>query len=679
MTNDGRRFFGLLSAVLLFATGAGCGSASMDGDFVPTDDRIVDEPGRLELTVHGLPTGTVADVTVTSPDGKERSLSEGGTLERLQPGDYTVAAAAVLGSDGFGYRPDPMSQTIVVEAGATVGASVGYVVSSGSLFVAASGLSPAAQANLRVTGPGGFRVDLSEQRTMLTDLEPGSYTVAVLDVASDDAEFAAQAPFSQSVLVNEGFTETIGMSYLCARVFIGDPIVEAELRQVTDRTEGDFDCADLAGVTSLDVYEGAETLVGVQHLRNLERLRIGYRSDPENGIDDLEPLRHLTTLVELDLSYQNVSDLEPLSGLENLRELELHSNATPLDDLTPLESLGSLIDLDLGRSGLAAETIEPLGALTQLENLDLSSNPLGDVTALANLTNLRTLNIAGCETAELSPLAGMNQMKRLYLSGNPITDLLPLSGMTQLRTLVISGTPITDLTALEGMKELELLYLQNMDINDLSIRSLAGMTKLKTLLLQDTSISDISPLGALTSLEWLDISRTAVSDLSPIAKLENLTRLQAASAALTSLDGVGTLRSLTELDGSGNGIKDLSALAGLENLAGLTLNDNAIEDLRPLKGLDALKGLYLNYNEVSDIRPLSDLRDLRTLSLRNNFVSDLKPLVDGTALESGIVFHVQCNKLDLSPGSESVADIAELEADGVSVLEGVQRPDPSCD
>lgn len=657
MINDGRRFFGLLLAMLLFATGHGCGSASMDGDLVPADDEIVDDPGRLELEVDGLPSGTDADVTITTPDGKELSASGGGLLENLQPGDYTVDAAAVLGTDGFGYRPDPASQTIVVEPGATAVASVGYLASSGSLVVAVQGLSPAAEADLRVTGPNGFRVDLSEQTTVLTELEPGSYTVTMVDVASDDAEFVPQAPLSQSMFVNHGSAQTINMSYLCTRVFIGDPEVEAELRQAIDKSEGDFNCEDLAEVRSLNIYDQVETLVGVQHLRNLESLRVLLGADPEDGIDDLEPLRHLTALTVLMLPSNNLSDLEPLSALENLRRLSLDGTATPLDDLTPLESLGSLVELDLSYAGLTAETIAPLAALTQLELLRIHGNALGDLGALATLTNLKTLNIASSQISDLRPLAGMSQMESLFLAHNQISDLEPLSGMTKLKTLHVNGNPVTGLTALEGKTELEVLYLFDAEVNDVSIRSLAGLTKLRTLFLQDASVSDIAPLGTLTSLEWLELGGTAVSDLSPLAKLEKLTRLNVSNTALASLDGVGELRFLTRLSASGNDLTDLSALAGLERLAELTLRDNAISDLRPLK----------------------ELSELRLLHLHNNFVSDLSPLVDGKALDDGSTVRLHCNKLDLSPGSDSVADIAALEADGVNVHEGVQRPDPSCD
>ncbi len=520
--NDGRRLLGLLLTVVLFATGQGCGSAPMEGELQPDEDEIVDDPGTLELDVTGLPPGTDADVIVTSPDGRERSFAVGAALERLEPGDYVVTAAAVLGSDGFGYRPGAASQTIFVEAGATSDAIVAYEASSGSLLVAVNGLSHAAEADVTVTGPNGFSVDLLEQSTVLTDLVPGSYTVEMRDVTSDDADFVAEAPLTQSVFVNEGFAATINMGYLCVRVDIWDDGVEAALRELTGKTAGDLDCEDLAAVVNLNLGYGVEALFGLQHLRNLERLSVS-QNDAENGVSHLEPLRHLTTLVELDLSENNLSDLEPLTGLENLEVLHIGGNLAPLEDLSPLQSLRSLRELYLDDGGLTAEAIEPLGELTQLEVLHLENNPLGDVSGLAPLVNLKKLDIEACEVTDIGPLAEMTDLAQLSIGKNPISDLSPLASVTNLVRLDVAYTGIPSLDDVASFGSLVELNASGNELWELD--PLSKLQNLKKLILIDNVIEDLESLKANGALEVLALVGNKVSDLAPLKALGRLNYL----------------------------------------------------------------------------------------------------------------------------------------------------------
>lgn len=69
--------------------------------------------GSLTITVTGLPTGTAPAITVSGPDGYNRSLSATETLSGLIPGEYTVTALPV--SDGSTqYTPSPSSRRVNV-------------------------------------------------------------------------------------------------------------------------------------------------------------------------------------------------------------------------------------------------------------------------------------------------------------------------------------------------------------------------------------------------------------------------------------------------------------------------------------------------------------------------------------------------------------------------------------
>ncbi|MCL2070813.1 MAG: leucine-rich repeat domain-containing protein [Oscillospiraceae bacterium] len=91
-----------------------------------------------------------------------------------------------------------------------------------------------------------------------------------------------------------------------------------------------------------------------------------------NGkISDITPLRDLTNLRELDLSFNQISDLSPLYRLTNLRSLHLKFNQI--------------------------SDISPLCMMFRLEYLDLNTNPLRDISPLYDrlpgLVNLQTLSL----------------------------------------------------------------------------------------------------------------------------------------------------------------------------------------------------------------------------------------------------------------------------------------------
>ena len=84
--------------------------------------------GSLDLTVTGLPAGTDAAITVTSPDGTPRTATSSTTLQYLEAGTYTITAA-IVGSNLTTHTPAPASQTIDVATAGTSAATVTYASS----------------------------------------------------------------------------------------------------------------------------------------------------------------------------------------------------------------------------------------------------------------------------------------------------------------------------------------------------------------------------------------------------------------------------------------------------------------------------------------------------------------------------------------------------------------------
>ncbi|MEZ4456373.1 MAG: M66 family metalloprotease [Gemmatimonadales bacterium] len=165
--------------------------------------------GGLTVTIAGLPGGAPAGVTVTGPGGFSQTLTATATLTGLAPGTYSVAAAGVT-SGGYLYQAAPGSQTAAVTAGATIARTVTYAA-TGKLTVTVSGLPGGTPAAITVTGPGGFSQSVTATTT-LSDLAPGTYTVAAAGVTGGTTTYAP-SPASQTAAVTGAATASRTVAY----------------------------------------------------------------------------------------------------------------------------------------------------------------------------------------------------------------------------------------------------------------------------------------------------------------------------------------------------------------------------------------------------------------------------------------------------------------------------------
>ncbi|MFZ1598256.1 MAG: NACHT domain-containing protein, partial [Anaerolineae bacterium] len=106
---------------------------------------------------------------------------------------------------------------------------------------------------------------------------------------------------------------------------------------------------------------------------------------------EVDRLRLLPSLTQLDLSGPAISDLSALAGLTQLTQLD------------PM--------------GTAVSDLSALAGLTQLTQLDLSRTAVRDLSALVGLTQLTQLDLSGTDVSDLSALAGLTQLTQLYLRG----------------------------------------------------------------------------------------------------------------------------------------------------------------------------------------------------------------------------------------------------------------------
>lgn len=206
-----------------------------------------------------------------------------------------------------------------------------------------------------------------------------------------------------------------------------------------------------------------------------------------------------TKLTVLTLSNMNLTneDIEELKYMVYLEELQIYQNK--ISDLTPLKGLTNLKILSLFKNEIS--DLSPLSGLVQLEALYLRANKLTDI----------------------SPIDGLYGLTMLDLSENAISDITPLSGMTELTLLRLNDNKITSISSLGNMKKMSRLHLQNNSIEDIS--SIQNMIEITEIYLNSNKIKSIEPIRSLTSMGWLKLGYNPIVDLRPVATLTELKKL----------------------------------------------------------------------------------------------------------------------------------------------------------
>ena len=198
-------------------------------------------------------------------------------------------------------------------------------------------------------------------------------------------------------------------------IVFDDDALEAYVRDVIGKPEGDITIADAQAVTELELSQmGVDkdqpyihNLTALKYFTNLTYLGLGYAV--QNADDPMAPI-----------------DISPLAGLTKLESLQM--GGLVIDDLTAVANLKNLISLTVF-NGEQALDLAPLAGLTNLQALTLRNNKITDVSPLSGLSNLGYLDLEGNQITDVTPLAGLTGLSRLFLSGNPITDYSSLAAV----------------------------------------------------------------------------------------------------------------------------------------------------------------------------------------------------------------------------------------------------------
>lgn len=182
---------------------------------------------------------------------------------------------------------------------------------------------------------------------------------------------------------------------------------------------------------------------------------VAYKFDVEElvlsdvGDEDVEKLKHCSSLKKLQISGENITNLEPLEELKTLEELYVQSknliNLEPIANLSQLKvlSVGGGEYNGLGFSGKLSD-ISPIADLTNLESLTISDCQVEDIKCIENLFNLRYLGIYKTQVYDISVLNNFLLLEDVRLHNNEIVDVTALYDLKRLRYLTLSNNPLEE-------------------------------------------------------------------------------------------------------------------------------------------------------------------------------------------------------------------------------------------
>lgn len=114
------RLLGLMLSVSVLTA---CGG----GGETPTSPNVaIPEKGKLQLVITGLSTGSLANITITGPNGFSQTATASQTLTGLTAGEYTINATNVVDKNGLSFQPNETARKLTVTASKTETLTVSF-------------------------------------------------------------------------------------------------------------------------------------------------------------------------------------------------------------------------------------------------------------------------------------------------------------------------------------------------------------------------------------------------------------------------------------------------------------------------------------------------------------------------------------------------------------------------
>ena len=239
--------------------------------------------------------------------------------------------------------------------------------------------------------------------------------------------------------------------------------------------------SSLVNLQTLDVSNNAiSTAVAVQSLPNLTSLNVSQNSSLGNitdvlmskltvlnvantAITNIEGITNCRSLIELNVSNNNISSLSPLFETERV-------------DNQTVAIMRNLQKLDIGYTTKIGLSFTSLKRITNLKELYAQGNEITSVNGIAEMGNLEYVNLDDNEISNIDYFRttttqnGVTVTKDLIpatqisLANNEIVDISVLGYLAEIEYLNLSGNHIQVITPIEGFDFSKGLDLRNQTI-----------------------------------------------------------------------------------------------------------------------------------------------------------------------------------------------------------------------
>ncbi|MEM6720787.1 MAG: hypothetical protein AAF611_15765 [Bacteroidota bacterium] len=393
---------------------------------------------------------------------------------------------------------------------------------------------------------------------------------------------------------------------------------------------------------------------------NFERAldMLGYDNIPNDGqvlTADIE------TIIDLDISNENISDLTGIEAFRDLQFLNINDNSIINLDLTGISNLFSLEAKNNGLGSLDVSTHTDLNQLqlddNNLNTLDLSNNTNlielwlqnNSIVSidLSNNSQLLTLAITNGNFTSID-LTNNTNLSQVFLNDNQLTEL-DASTLSNLNTLNVEDNRLT------------ILNLKNGNTNNIANLNVDTNPDLFCILVDD---ADFAEANFSTENPFTLFTETGCYTAIPDANFE---------AALNQYDDIpndgqvptGLIFRVQNLSVQNASIQDLTGIEAFTELMVLTVANN------PIQQLDLTNNTFLQNLEAQNCNlqtlNVAGLPNLMRLQLTNNALTSL----DLTTI-------MLLNEIDLSNNNLESLNLKNGNSGAISQLDVRSNPNLYC-
>jgi hypothetical protein len=229
-----------------------------------------------------------------------------------------------------------------------------------------------------------------------------------------------------------------------------------------------------------------------------QSLELKWRSI--HHIGELEQLKDLADLRELDLQGNYITFIGGLAHLTKLKILNLSGNG-----ISEINGLENLTQLKVLKIGSPQQYYEPPGMYGHADAWDREYfKPIAKIKGLENLVKLEVLDLRRNKIKRIEGLKTLINLKTLDLSGNPITKIENREIPQQLEKLYVHGCKLSTVSGLKHLGNLEELSMTYNPIQAIDYQIAKHMVNLKRCDLPIHKILKTEKINDFVSLKFID-------------------------------------------------------------------------------------------------------------------------------------------------------------------------------